>query len=52
MNVTNVFLDDFIKRTPSCKELTLVSFLMFSLIVGYQVYAWDHRIIPDSRDIE
>ena len=26
LNVTNPFLDDFIKRTPSSKELTLVSF--------------------------
>ena len=40
MNVTNVYLDDFIKRSPSCEELTLVSFFFkFSLIVGYQVYA-------------
>ena len=26
MNFTNVFLDDFIKTTPSFEELTLVSF--------------------------
>ena len=64
MNVTNEFLDDFIKTTPSCEELTLVSFLSLVLLwvirfmhgatdfisffqenVGYQVYAWGHRII-------
>ena len=43
MNVTNVFLDDFIERTPSCEELTFF-FLRFSLIVGYQVYVWEHII--------
>ena len=40
MNVTNVFLDDFIKRTPSCEELALVSF--FKSIVLLWVIRFMH----------
>ena len=44
----NVFLDYFIKKTPSCEEF---QFFKFILIVGYQVYAWDHRSIFTSMSI-
>ena len=40
-----MFLDDFIKRNPSCKELTWFHFFKISLIVGYQVYSWVHRFV-------